>query len=274
MSALVVGLLVCTCIVASSSTVAYSPAPRSTVEDRLGKFAGDNKQREATLRQMFGEAGCGEQHLSEQPVKGSKLPNVICVLPGTSDRVIIVGAHYDRVPEGNGVVDNWSGASLLPSLYEALRNGSHSHTYIFIGFTDEERGEIGSHFYVQQMTKEQVAAIDAMVNIDTLGLAPAKVWLSHSDAHLANLLAYVAKQLRLPVSAVDVDQVGSSDGEQFAQRKVPRITIHSLTQETWNARILHTSKDKYSAVRLDDYYDSYHLLAAYIAVLDENVTKP
>ncbi|PYX03200.1 MAG: Zn-dependent exopeptidase M28, partial [Acidobacteria bacterium] len=37
----------------------------------------------------------------------SKLPNVICVLPGSSDKVIIVGAHFDRVSEGDGVVDNW-----------------------------------------------------------------------------------------------------------------------------------------------------------------------
>lgn len=99
-----------------------------------------------TLKQIFTEAGCDESHLSEQPVKGSKLPNVICVLPGSSDRVIIVGAHFDRVPDGDGVVDNWSGASLLPSLYEAVKLEPRKHTYIFVGFTDEEKGEVGSHF--------------------------------------------------------------------------------------------------------------------------------
>ena len=86
---------------------------------------------------MFSEAGCDEQHLSEQPVKGSKQPNVICLLPGTSDKVIIVGAHFDYVSAGNGVVDNWSGASLLPSLYEAIKIEPRKHSYIFIGFTDE-----------------------------------------------------------------------------------------------------------------------------------------
>ena len=57
-------------------------------------------QREATLKQMFAEAGCDDQHISEQPVKGSKLPNIICLLPGSSDKVIIVGAHFDRASEG------------------------------------------------------------------------------------------------------------------------------------------------------------------------------
>jgi len=76
------------------------------------------------------------------------------------------------------------------------------------------------------------------------------------------------KQLNLPLASVNVEQVGSTDAEQFAERKIPRITIHSLTQATWNARILHTSKDKLSAMRLDDYYQTYRLLAAYLAVLD------
>jgi hypothetical protein len=75
--------------------------------------------------------------------------------------------------------------------------------------------------------------------------------------------------LNIPLSRIDVEQIGSSDAEQFAERKIPRITIHSLTQESWNARILHTSKDKISAMRLDDYYETYRLLAAYIAFLDQ-----
>ena len=256
-------------IIATAETPQLSLVSRERIEARLRKYTGDNKQREATLKQMFTDAGCDGQHISEQPVKGSKLPNVICVLPGSSEKVIIVGAHFDRVPQGDGVVDNWSGASLLPSLYEAVKIEPRKHTYIFIGFTDEEKGLVGSRFYVQQMTKEQVAATDAMVNMDTLGLASTEVWASHSDKVLYRALAYIAKQLTLPVTGVNVDQIGSSDAESFAERKVPRITIHSLTQETFNAGILHTSKDKLSAMRLDDYYQTYRLLAAYVAFLDQ-----
>lgn len=113
---------------AHADTIRYKPVSREIVEKRLERYAGSNPQRETTLKQMFTEAGCDESHLSEQPVKGSKLPNVICVLPGTSDRVIIVGAHFDRVPDGDGVVDNWSGASLLPSLYEAVKLEPRKHT--------------------------------------------------------------------------------------------------------------------------------------------------
>jgi hypothetical protein len=89
-------ILLHTCIVATAETVRFNLVSREAVETRLRKYTGDNKQREATLKQMFTEAGCEGQHISEQPVKGSKLPNVICLLPGSSDKAIIVGAHFDR----------------------------------------------------------------------------------------------------------------------------------------------------------------------------------
>jgi len=252
-----------------SESVRFALVPRQIVEKRLAKYAGNNEQREATLRHMFSDAGCDDQHLSEQSVNGSRQPNVICSLPGSSDRVIIVGAHYDRVSAGDGVVDNWSGASLLPSLYEAVKGQPRQHTYIFIGFTDEEKGLVGSRFYVRQMTKEQVAATDAMVNMDTLGLAPSEVWASHSDTLLIGALVSIARRLNFPVTGVNVEQIGSSDGEVFAERKIPRITVHSLTQTSWSAGILHSSKDKISAIHPDDYYQTYDLLAAYIAFLDQ-----
>jgi hypothetical protein len=80
--------------------------------------------------------------------------------------------------------------------------------------------------------------------------------------------------MNLPVTGVNVEQVGSTDSEQFAARKIPSITIHSLTQETWNARILHTSKDRLSAIKFDDYYQTYRLLSAYVAFLDQVAGPP
>ncbi|MBV8052683.1 MAG: M28 family peptidase [Acidobacteriaceae bacterium] len=266
---LVIVLLLWLCVRAVAETLRYSRVPRETIDARLERYAGDNQQRESTLKQIFSEAGCDNQHLSEQKAKGLKQPNLICLLPGTSERVIIVGAHFDRVSMGDGVVDNWSGASLLPSLYEAVKVQPRKHTYVFIGFSGEEAGEVGSHYYVQRMAKENVAATDAMVNMDTLGLGPTKIWASHSDQRLTGVLVYIAKQLNLPVSIINVDNVGSSDSEQFAARKVPRITVHSLTQQTWDARIIHSNKDRMSAIQHDDYYQSYVLLAAYLTFLDQ-----
>ncbi len=247
--------------------------PPEIVHTRVEKFAGDDQQRETTLKQLFSESGCDDQHLTEKPVKGSKLPNLICVLTGSTDGVIIVGAHFDHVSTGDGVVDNWSGASLLPSLYQALKVEPRKHTYIFIGFTDEERGELGSKYYASRMTKPEVAATDAMVNMDTLGLTSTKVWASHSDKQLIAALVFVAKQLNMTVGGVDVEFIGSTDSVQFAVRKIPAITIHSLTQASWDARILHTSKDKLREINLDEYYKTYRLISAYLAALDQLASR-
>jgi Zn-dependent M28 family amino/carboxypeptidase len=85
-------------------------------------------------------------------------------------------------------------------------------------FTDEEKGEVGSRFYVGQMTKEQVAATDAMVNMDTLGLAPTEFWASHSDKGLTDALIYIAKQLNMPLAGVNVDQVTTTPSSLPSER--------------------------------------------------------
>lgn len=72
--------------------------------------------------------------------------------------------------------------------------------------------------------------------------------------------------MKLPIAAVNVDQVGTTDSEAFARFKIPRITIHSLTQET--LPILHSKNDAMTAVHMDDYYASYRLIAGYLAFLD------
>jgi hypothetical protein len=244
---------------------------REVVESRLKSFSRNDTERESILKTMFGEAGCSE-HVSEFQVKHVKQPDLICVLPGASQDVIFVGAHFDHVDAGEGVVDNWSGASLLPSLYQGLRSNPTRHTFVFISFSGEEKGELGSGAYVDGMSKEDVARSKAVINLDTLGLGPTAVWVSHADPQLVSKLAAVAQALKLPMSGVNVEQVGSSDSEQFARRKIPRITVHSLTQKT--LPILHSSRDKLTAIQLDDYYSSYHLLAAYLTYLDESLGSP
>jgi len=259
-------LLVCTSLgIAAEAQLRFEVVNRQTVESRLRDYARDDGIREARLKKMFSDAGCAKE-ISEQVVKHLPQPNLICVLPGQTDFTVIVGAHFDHVNAGDGVVDNWTGAALLPSLFQGLRTSPHRHTYIFVAFAGEEKGLLGSETYVNNMTEEQVAHTDAMINMDSLGLAPSEVWLTHADKQLALILFAVAKAMNAPLSAVNVDNVGSTDSESFARRKIPRITVHSVTQQT--LRILHTSRDKLDAINLADYFQSYRLLAAYLAYLD------
>ncbi len=236
------------------------------VEQRLKSYKGNDSEREATVKSLFQAAGCPEDKLTEQPVKGLKQSNVICLLPGSTDSVIVVGAHFDHVDAGDGVIDNWSGAAMLPSLHQAVKLAPRKHTFIFVSFAGEEKGLIGSRFYVNGLTADQLKKIEAMVNLDTLALGPTEVWVTRSDDKLVRGLNGMAVALKLPLTGVNVDGVGVSDEEPFVNRKVPTITIHSLTKET--LRILHTSKDNYGEVHFDDYYISYRLLSGYLVLLD------
>lgn len=245
--------------------------PRAVIEKRLKSFADDNKVRESIIRKLFAESGCAKPNLSEESVRPALPPNVICMLPGKTPEVIVVGAHTDKVPSaGDGVVDNWSGASLLPSLLFSLNAQKRHHTFVFVGFTGEERGLIGSEYYVDHLSADQRAHIEAMVNMDSLGLTETKVWASHADKALLDALASVATASKLPLSTVNVDKLGTTDSESFAGYHIPRITLHSVTPE--RMRILHSADDTMLAINMDDYCDSYRLIAEYLAYLDNVLT--
>jgi hypothetical protein len=245
--------------------------PRAVIEKRLKSFADDNQVRESVIRKWFAESGCAKPNLSEESVKPALPPNVICVLPGQTREVIVVGAHTDKVLRaGDGVVDNWSGASLLPSLLFSLGGQKRHHTFVFVGFTAEERGLIGSEYYVDHLSADERAHVEAMVNMDSLGLTPTKVWASHADKMLLDALTSVAAASKLPLSTVNVDKLGTTDSESFASYHIPRITLHSVTPE--KMQVLHSADDTLLAINLDDYYDSYRLIAGYLRYLDGVLT--
>ena len=260
-------ILVCG-LVARAQTLEFLVVSQEIVEQRLAAYVSKNAAREPAVRRLFEDAGCAAEKLTEQIVKGLKAPNLICSLEGTGESVIVVGAHFDLVESGDGVVDNWSGASLLPSLYQGLASVARHHTFRFISFSGEERGLVGSRAYVQQLTKNH-EAVTAMVNLDTLGLTDSEVWVTHADRELLRLMDVAAKAVKLPVTGMNVDQVGTTDSEPFREKKIPAITIHSLTQAT--LPVLHSSKDRIEAIHKDEYYRTYRLVLAYLALLDQSL---
>jgi len=245
---------------------------QAKIESRLKGFSRKNEEREAIVKQLFRESGCQDNQVSEQVVEPALPPNVICVLPGKTDGIILVGAHTDKVDAGDGVVDNWSGASLLPSLLYSIHGQKRRHTFIFVGFTGEEKGLLGSDFYARKLTPGQRTKIAGMVNLDTLGLGPTEVWASHADQPLLDALAHSARSLKLPVTVMNADDFGTADSESFAQFSIPRITIHSLTLDT--LPVLHSSRDTIHAIQMADYYATYRLLAGYLAFLDSYLDAP
>lgn len=243
--------------------------PMPVVVQRLESAPRPNPQREDTLRRMFAAAGCPEARLSVEMVDPGEPPNLICTLTGSEPSLIVVGGHLDKVRAGNGIVDDWSGASMLPSLYQALSAAPRRHTFLFIGFTEEEKGLVGSKYYVRHAPRSLLRSIRAMVNLECLGLNPPEVWEDHAAPVLLKDLYTVAATMRIRVPGIDLERVGRDDAMSFRKHKTPTITIHSLSQGT--VRVLHSRRDNISAEHMNDYYESYRLAAEYLAYLDKTL---
>lgn len=237
-------------------------ATEALVKQRLESGLVAMTGRQAKIRELFADAGCAAE---EQKVD-KHFSNVICTLPGETLSTIVIGGHFDFGDRGTGILDDWSGTALLPSLYEALKGLPRKHTYVFVAFAAEERGLVGSTLFVKKLGKDRRAEMQAFVNLECLGLAPPNVWMRRSTPALAARFLEVAANSKVPVSGVNMDKVADDDTHPFVGAKIPVLSIHSLTQDTW--KILRTAEDRLEMIRMKDYFQTYRLVAFYLAYLD------
>jgi Zn-dependent M28 family amino/carboxypeptidase len=264
-----VALLAALCLLAFAAAaqeerIAVQVVPKETLEANLKLSPKRNGERAATLKRLFEEAGCAD--LVEHYPRTLPTPNVVCTLPGAEPSLVVVGAHHDKAPQGDGAIDNWSGASLLPSLFRALAGRQRRFTYVFVGFSAEETGLNGSREYLRQFKGDDIRRIKAMVNLDCLGSGQVNAWPNHSDKRLLNLLWSVSQSAGIELGLVNADRVGTSDAAWFRSSQIPTLDLHSLTQKT--LPLLHSRRDTYEAVKLDDYEEAYRLVALFLAYLD------
>jgi Peptidase family M28/PDZ domain len=111
---------------------------------------------------------------------------VIGLLPGHDpnlrNEAVIVGAHYDHLGLGgfgsldpdstgkvhNGADDNASGATMLIQIASRLAQARPARTVLFIAFSGEELGLLGSAYYVKQPVYP-LTTTSAMINLDMVG---------------------------------------------------------------------------------------------------------
>jgi membrane-associated protease RseP (regulator of RpoE activity) len=118
--------------------------------------------------------------------------NVIAILPGTdpalASEAVVVGAHFDHVGQAGGVLhpgadDNASGTAVVVELARAFAAaGGTARTLVFVLFSGEEIGLLGSGHYV----RHPVVPLDrtvAMVNLDMVGrLRDGRVHVGGTDS--------------------------------------------------------------------------------------------
>lgn len=252
--------------IANAQKFRFSQVSQGVVMEREEHSPATPEERRSRIRQLFLQAGCANSELSEQRLEKVAGANVICRLPGKSKETIIVGATYSQMAP-----DNWSGASLLPTLFETLANHRRRHTFIFVAFADGNSDLAGSEFFVGHMTQMEVDHTEAMVNLEALGFSPTKISSTESDKDLVKDFMTVTYALRQMASQVDVSKGVHVDSEPFAFVHIPQITIHSLTTEA--VADLHSPDKDQDQFRSNFYYKSYTLVSGYLAYLDE-ILKP
>jgi hypothetical protein len=243
--------------------IGFRSAGKSEVVEKADHAPPSNQERARRIRTWLQEAGCNGAALRTTPVNGDG-PNIVCELPGKSADRIVVGAHYDLPSSPARPFDDWSGAALLPSLFQCVNDRKRRHTIVFVAFADHGNNVSGAEEFAAHETSEHGPPVRTMVNLDALGLSPTKVWTSHSDKHLLQAFMDLVYVLKLPASQVDIDAAGNTDSEPFATRNIPQITIHSLTRQNLLSRAE-------NQLNPDNYYKSYRLLCGYIAALDGSV---
>lgn len=117
--------------------------------------------------------------------------NVIGVLEGKSkkDEFVVISAHYDHLGIDNTLVgdsiynganDNASGVTAMLVLAEYFKNKDiNERSILFVAFTAEELGLLGSNFFGTQIIPEQIIA---GINIEMIGkessFGPNTAWLT------------------------------------------------------------------------------------------------
>jgi Zn-dependent M28 family amino/carboxypeptidase len=99
--------------------------------------------------------------------------NLIAEWAGTSDEVVMLGAHLDSVADGPGMNDNGSGVAGVLEIAEHLAMGGapteRSVRFAFWGA--EEVGLVGSRAYVASLSPAARGRIAAYLNADMIGSA-------------------------------------------------------------------------------------------------------
>ena len=242
----------------------------STPEEIKTEFASvpcKNEDRLGAVKALFEKMGAKPEEITVEKFKNAE--NVVIRLPGNGEasEKIVIGAHYDKTPEGCGAVDNWTGIVTLAHIYRALKTVPVKKTLIFVAFGNEEKGLYGSSAMVGEIKKEEVANYCAMVNIDSLGLAPLHSPINMSTGKLIDVTRGIAKEMKIPFSFAPLPRA-DSDSSSFVRRKIPAITILGLGC-CWQ-EILHTKNDKVEKINHDGVFQGYRLAIALIVRLEES----
>ena len=202
--------------------------------------------------------------------------NVIGFLDNGKDSTVIFGAHYDHLGYGgdgslyrgkdseihNGADDNASGTSIIIELARYYKSQEKSTTnFLFIGFSGEEKGLLGSNHYAKNPTIElsstrfminldMVGRLDSTNNLIITGVGTSPLWDEIVDGPIAEGLTIEEKP----------DGVGPSDHTSFYLKDIPVLHLFTGAHPDY-----HKPSDDADLVNYDGMYLIYDYLIKLIS---------
>ncbi|GGF29074.1 M20/M25/M40 family metallo-hydrolase [Flavobacterium limi] len=176
--------------------------------------------------------------------------NVVGYLEGSDEKLkneyIVIGAHYDHWGWGgqnsgskkkeafaihNGADDNASGVSALLCILQELSNAKvkPKRSIIFISFSGEEEGLLGSKYFVSHLPVEK-NAVKVMLNMDMVGRLNEEKQIYMGGAGTfpngVELMKKLGENSTLnPV--IHAGEVGGSDHVSFYKAAISAIGFHT-----------------------------------------------
>eukprot|EP00904_Undaria_pinnatifida_P001928 jgi/Undpi1/11736/HiC_scaffold_37.g14031.m1 len=175
--------------------------------------------------------------------------NVLGFLPGTDDKlkeeIVVIGAHFDHVGVGkfgsrergrgslkdkihNGADDNASGTAGLLELAEAFSRHPGRRSILFIAFSAEELGLLGSKHYVNNPTYPLAQTV-AMMNFDMIGRSENGYLFLGGTGTSPAWDGWIEKHIEGAGLAVERGAGGNAptDSTSFYQKDIPVLFFHT-----------------------------------------------
>ncbi len=187
--------------------------------------------------------------------------NIVGYVDNKAPYTIVIGAHYDHLGYGdegslyrgekaihNGADDNASGTAALIELAKFVRaHGLKNKNYLFLAFSGEEKGLLGSNYFVKHPTIE-MSKVSCMINMDMLGR------LKHDDKALIINGTGTSPQWKLWLDSIPTGDmrlkttesgVGPSDHTSFYLQNIPVLHFFSGTHSDYHKPTDDESKINY-----------------------------
>ncbi|MBR4918289.1 MAG: M28 family peptidase [Bacteroidales bacterium] len=169
--------------------------------------------------------------------------NVCAYIPGTEvpDSIVVIGAHYDHLGQMGedimfpGCHDNASGTATMLDMAHYFKAHPLRYTTIFVAFSGEEAGLMGSSFFVRDSLFD-FSKVKLMLNLDLLCGGDDGFMVVNSQADntkdFYNALVELNKKKHSVKEIKSRPNAANSDHYPFAKKGMPAVFVYTLGGRT------------------------------------------